>query len=70
MGRFVVRLAVPGNVLWRVMCAERCLRCPEELEVNKVGDAILEAIVQYGGTRHREKSHVPVQSPLFVHERR
>lgn len=48
-----------------VMCAERCLGCLEELEVNKVGDAILETIVQYGDTGHTEKSQVPVQSPLL-----
>jgi predicted ATPase len=58
------RLAVPGNVLWQGMCAEWCLGAPET-EINRIGDAILETIVQYGGSRHTEKAQIPVQSPLF-----
>jgi predicted ATPase len=61
------RLAVPGNVLWQGMCAEWCLRCLTEAEVNKIGDAILATIVEYGGSRHTEKPQIPVQSPLFSH---
>jgi len=59
------RLAVPGNVLWQGMCAEWCLRCLTEADINRIGDAILETIVQYGGSRHTEKPQIPVQSPLF-----
>jgi hypothetical protein len=63
------RLAVPGNVLWQGVCAEWCLGAPET-EINKIGDAILETIVQYGGSRHTEKPQIPVQSPLFSQNNR
>ncbi len=60
------RLSVPGNVLWQGMCAEWSLRCLTEVEVNKIGDAILGMIVQYGGTQHTEKPQIPIQSTLFI----
>jgi hypothetical protein len=59
------RLSVPGDVLWQGMCAEWSLRCISETERNKLGDAILETIVQYGGSRHLEKPQIPVQTPMF-----
>ena len=57
-------LAVTGNVLWQGMCAEWCLKCLPEHEANKLGDAILETIVQYGGSRHTERPQIPTQSTL------
>jgi predicted ATPase len=60
------RLAVPGNVLWQGLCAEWCLRCLPETEANKLGDAILEIIVRYGGSVHVELCQVPFQRPLFI----
>jgi predicted ATPase len=59
------RLAIAGNVLWQCACAEWCLRCLPESESNKIGDSILEMIVQYGGSRHIEKAQIPTQTPLF-----
>jgi predicted ATPase len=59
------RVAVVGGVFWQGMCAEWCRVCLPETEANKLGDAILETLVQYGGSRHTEKPQVPVQPPLF-----
>jgi predicted ATPase len=59
------RLAVPGNVLWQGMCAEWATNCLPASDANTLGDAILEMIVQYGGTRHTERPQIPVQPPLF-----
>ena len=60
------RLAVPGNVLWQGMCAEWSLRCFPQKEADELADAILAAIVQYGGTRPTEKPNIPIQTPLFI----
>ena len=56
------RLAVTGNVLWQGMCAEWCLKCFPQHEADKLGDAIMETIVRYGGSRHTERPQVPTQS--------
>lgn len=58
------RLSVTGQVLWQGMCAEWCIRCLPAAEANKIGDAILATIVEYGGTRHVEQPQIPVQIPL------
>ena len=58
------RLAVPGNVLWQGLCAEWSLRCSMQNEAQKLADAILAVIIQYGGSRPIEKSSIPVQSWL------
>lgn len=59
------RLKVRGDVLWQSMCAEWSLECLTALEVNAVGEVILEMIVQYGGSSHTHRPAVPVQPPLF-----
>jgi predicted ATPase len=56
------RLSVAGNVLWQAMCAEWTIRCFPPHEAEKVGDAIMSAIVQAGGSRHVEKAPVPMQT--------
>lgn len=58
------RLSVTGQVLWQGMCAEWSLRCLPAHEANKIGDAILATIVEYGGTRHTQQPQIPVQIPL------
>jgi hypothetical protein len=59
------RLSVPGDVLWQGMCAEWSLRCISETDRNKLGDAILGTIVQYGRSRQLEKPQIPVQTHMF-----
>jgi len=58
------RLSVTGQVLWQGMCAEWSIRCLSQSEANKIGDTLLETIVQYGGTRHTEQPQIPVQLSL------
>lgn len=57
------RLAVPGNVLWQGMCAEWAIKCLSILQANRTGDAVLDAILQYGGSQHVEQ--LPPQARLF-----
>jgi len=59
------RLAVTGTVLWQGLCAEWCLKGLDAHEANKIGDAILAAIVQYGGSQHTQRPQVPIQTGLF-----
>jgi predicted ATPase len=59
------RLAVTPAVLWQGMCAEWCRTTLPHYEANKIADAILETIVQYGGSRHTQKPAIPVQTPIF-----
>jgi len=58
------RLAVPGNVLWQSMCAEWSLRGLSQNDSNQLADAIMTAILQYGGSRPRERTAIPVQPTL------
>jgi predicted ATPase len=58
------RLAVTGMVLWQGMCAEWSRVVLPLNEANKIGDAILETIVQYGGSRHTERAAIPTQSRI------
>jgi predicted ATPase len=64
------RLAVPGSVLWQGLCAEWCRNCLSEAEANKLGDAIMEIIVRYGGSIPVELHQAPFQQPLFIGENR
>jgi predicted ATPase len=59
------RLAVTGAVLWQGMCAEWSRTVLPLTEANKFGDAILDTIVRYGGSRHTERPQIPTQSNLF-----
>src|ERR1035438_3212959 len=59
------RIAVTGTVLWQGMCAEWSKLCLSQDEADKLADVILEMIVQYGGSRHIERSSIPIQRPLF-----
>jgi hypothetical protein len=58
------RLKVRGDVLWQCMCAEWSRKCATEQEGLSVGDAIMEAIVRYGGTAHTYMPSKPVQTDL------
>jgi len=59
------RLAITSAVLWQSMCAEWCRTVLPQTEANKIGDAILDTIVQYGGSRHTERPAIPVQTSIF-----
>lgn len=59
------RLKVPGDVLWQGMCAEWCVRCCASEVADKLGEAILQTIIDYGGSRHTQRSQILVQAPLF-----
>lgn len=59
------RLAVTPAVLWQSMCAEWCRMALAPADANKLGDTILETIVQYGGSRHTQRPSIPVQTPIF-----
>jgi hypothetical protein len=68
IGYVTERLAVSSKALWQGMCAEWCIACLSEGERQKLADAIFETIVQYGGTRHRDRTQIMVQTKLFAFE--
>ena len=59
------RLSVTGNALWQAMCAEWCAKVISDEDADKVGDALLETIVLYGGSQHTHKPGVPLQPTMF-----
>lgn len=56
------RLTVTGDVLWQGMCSEWCKHF-SPIQANKIGDAILDAILRRGGSQHVEQ--IRPQGRLF-----
>ena len=59
------RLSVTGNALWQALCAEWCAKVLSEEDANKIGDAILETIVQYGGSQHTHRPGMLLQPTML-----
>ena len=67
--RFVAdRLAVSGQALWQSMCAEWSMACLTETERERITDTIFEAIVQCGGSRHKDRTLISIQTKLFTED--
>jgi hypothetical protein len=66
IGYATSQLSVSNKALWQGMCAEWCLTCLAENERNKIADAILDTIVQHGGSRHiTDRTQFMVQQRLL-----
>lgn len=62
------RLSVRGDVLWQNLCSEWARKCLTRVAADEIGEAILAAIVQFGGTRLFEQSLMPTQPKLELRE--